>query len=144
MRKHREDVSPKQPVGSAITVLLADNDKHVCKLLTHFLGEAGYTVHCVSDVVSARHVILQERPAVVITEVLFPGGDGLALCAQIKSDPATEETGVIVFSTIHAVLRAREAGADVFLSKPLQPHRMVEIVSRLTRSNSSKRSDGAQ
>jgi len=115
-------------------VIVVDRDKYVCKLLTHFLGELGCAVFCAHDSTSALQLIREKRPAVVITEVLLPGQDGLALCQQIKTDPTSENTDVIVFSAVYSPLRARHAGASAFLSKPLEPARMVEIISRLTKT----------
>jgi CheY-like chemotaxis protein len=115
-------------------VIVVDRDKYTCKLLTHFLGELGCVVFCAHDSTSALQFIREKRPAVVITEVLLPGQDGLALCQQIKTDPTSENTDVIVFSAVYSPLRARHAGASAFLSKPLEPARMMEIISRLTKT----------
>jgi len=119
-------------------VIVVDRDKYVCYLLTHFVGELGCAVFCAHDTTSALQLIREKRPAIVITEVLLlPGQDGLALCHQIKTDPTSENTDVIVFSAVYSPLRARHAGASAFLSKPLEPARMLEIISRLTKTNRS-------
>jgi CheY-like chemotaxis protein len=71
------------------------------------------------------------RPAILVTEVLVPKLDGLSLCRQLKSDPLTQNTKVLIFSHLHAQERAREAGADAFLIKPLNEERLIETVMRL-------------
>jgi CheY-like chemotaxis protein len=60
-----------------------------------------------------------------------PRLDGLALCRKIKSDPCTAHIAVLVFSILLAEGRAREAGADSFLRKPLAERRLVETVREL-------------
>ena len=70
-------------------------------------------------------------PDIIITEILVPKLDGLALCRQLKADPVTHGIAVLVFSILAAGGRAREAGADAFLLKPLAEHRLVETVRQL-------------
>jgi two-component system, cell cycle response regulator len=71
------------------------------------------------------------HPEVLITEILVPALDGLALCRRIKQDPATRHIAVLIFSILLAEQRAREAGADGFLRKPLAEKRLVETVREL-------------
>jgi len=68
-------------------------------------------------------------PDILITEILLPKLDGLALCRQIKSDPRTAGVTVLVFSILAATSRAEEAGADAFLMKPLEEERLL-VLSR--------------
>jgi two-component system response regulator MprA len=67
-------------------------------------------------------------PDIVITEILVPRLDGLALCRQLKRDPRTADVSVLVLSILAASGRAREAGADAFLLKPLAEHALIETV----------------
>jgi len=55
----------------------------------------------------------------VITEILVPKMDGLALCRSLRDDPSTRDVPVIVFSILAAERRAADAGASAFLRKPL-------------------------
>jgi CheY-like chemotaxis protein len=73
----------------------------------------------------------------VITEVLVPKLDGLALCRAIKTDPLLHSTVVLVFSILAVHLRAVEAGADAFLIKPLADRRLVDTVRQLLLLRSS-------
>jgi CheY-like chemotaxis protein len=70
-------------------------------------------------------------PRIVITEILIPKLDGLALCRAIKKDPALRATAVLIFSILAAERRALEAGADAFLMKPLAERRLIETVRTL-------------
>ena len=67
----------------------------------------------------------------MITEVLVPKLDGLALCRRLKEDSATAGIMVLIFSILAAGSRAREAGADAFLTKPLAEHHLVDTVRQL-------------
>lgn len=83
------------------------------------------------DGAEALHLVGAMRPDVVITEILVPRLDGLAVCRQIKEDPDLRGTAVLIFSILAAEARAREAGADAFLRKPLADQSLVRTVQKL-------------
>ena len=116
--------------GKAI-ILVVERDPNIRELESHFLNEAGYSVEFEQDghaaLVKARNLV----PDIIITEILVPKLDGLALCRQLKADPLTRGIAVLVFSILAAGARSREAGADAFLLKPLAEHRLVETVRQL-------------
>ena len=116
--------------GRAI-ILVVERDPHVRELEAFFLNEAGYAVEFTEDGPSALARARELKPELVITEVLVPKLDGLALCRELKSDPATSGIMVLIFSILAATTRAREAGADAFLMKPLAERRLVETVREL-------------
>jgi two-component system response regulator MprA len=115
----------------AAVILVVERDPHVRELEAYFLHEAGFHVAFAADGVAALETVRRERPAVVVTEILVPRLDGLALCRAIKADAATSGTAVLVFSILAANARAREAGADAFLMKPLAERRLVDSVREL-------------
>jgi DNA-binding response OmpR family regulator len=116
--------------GKAI-ILVVERDPHIRELEEHFLTQAGFTVGFASDGADALEQARQSVPDIVITEILVPGLDGLALCRGLKSDPRTRGIAVLVFSILSAAGRAREAGADAFLLKPLAEHTLVDTVRRI-------------
>jgi two-component system response regulator MprA len=120
--------------GSAqhrVIILVVERDPHVRELEAFFLNEAGYAVEFISDGPAALDRARKLRPDIVITEVLVPKLDGLALCRRLKGDPETREIKVLIFSILAAGSRAKEAGADAFLMKPLAEHRLVDTVRQL-------------
>jgi CheY-like chemotaxis protein len=123
--------------GKAI-ILVVDRDPHVRELEAHFLNEAGYSVEFEQNGHGALEQARKLVPDIVITEILVPMLDGLALCRRIKADPLTRETAVLVFSILSAADRAREAGADAFLLKPLAEHALVDTVRRLLEARSAR------
>jgi len=118
------------PGGRAI-ILVVERDPHVRELEAYFLEEAGYAVEFTSDGVAALERAQRLQPDIIITEVLVPKLDGLALCRRLKEDPATSGIMVLIFSILAAGSRAREAGADAFLTKPLAEHHLVDTVRQL-------------
>jgi two-component system response regulator MprA len=71
------------------------------------------------------------RPAVVVTEILLPKIDGLALCRRLRGDPLTQDIPIVVFSILAAAARASEAGATAFLRKPLVESVFVATVQNV-------------
>lgn len=117
--------------GRRALILVVERDPHVRELEAYFLNEAGFEVEFTSDGASALERAQDLRPDIVITEVLVPKLDGLALCRRLKAAPETREIRVLIFSILAASTRAEEAGADAFLLKPLAERRLVDTVREL-------------
>lgn len=115
-------------------ILVVERDPHVRELERYFLEEAGYAVEFAEDGLAALEQTRSLQPHILITEILVPRLDGLALCRKVKQDPTTRHIAVLVFSIMLAEGRAREAGADSFLRKPLAEKRLVETVRELIAS----------
>lgn len=113
------------------SILIAERDQSVCKLQGIFLERAGFTVEFADDGHDALERALLSPPALVITEILIPGLDGLALCRALREDPRTCDTPIMVFSILGAAQRAAEAGATAFLRKPLVDSTFVAAAQEL-------------
>ena len=112
-------------------MLVVDRDPHMRSLEAHFLGAAGYVVELAVDGQAGLTQARASRPDVVITEILVAKLDGLALCRQLKGDPVTHGIVVVVFSILASGVRAKEAGADAFLMKPLAEQRLLGTLQGL-------------
>ena len=114
------------------TILIAERDQSVRRLQLLFLGRAGFAVEFADDGQDALDRALASPPALVVTEILIPRLDGLALCRRLREDARTRGVPVIVFSILAAAQRASEAGATAFLRKPLVDSIFVAAVQDLT------------
>ena len=112
-------------------VLIAERDQTVRELQQFFLDQAGFAVEFADDGEAALERARRDPPALVVTEILIPRVDGLALCRQLREDPRTCGVPVIVFSILSAAARAAEAGASAFLRKPLVESAFVGAVRNL-------------
>jgi DNA-binding response OmpR family regulator len=117
--------------GHYAIILVVERDPHIRALEAFFLNEAGFGVEFASDGVAALQLARAIKPDIIITEVLVPKLDGLALCRAVRKEAELKDTVVLVFSILAAATRAREAGADAFLMKPLAEHRLVDTVRKL-------------
>ena len=112
-------------------ILIAERDPNICELQTFFLEKAGFAVEFVGDGETAFERARLTLPALVITEILIPKVDGLALCRRLRDDPLTQRIPVVVFSILGAEGRASEAGAKAFLRKPLVGSTFVSAIQQL-------------
>lgn len=119
-------------------ILVVERDPHVRELESHFLHQAGYAVGFAQDGNSALEEARRTVPDILITEILVPTLDGLALCRRLKTDARTRDIAVLIFSILAAAGRAREAGADAFLLKPLAEHTLVDTVQRLLEARTAR------
>jgi CheY-like chemotaxis protein len=115
-------------------ILLVENDANVRELAATFLRGAGHVVVFADHGAAALASIEQTRPDVVVTEILLKKLDGLSLCRQIKGIPDAPKIRVIVMSILTASVRSLEAGADLFLKKPLMQHQLVNAVNNVLAS----------
>jgi CheY-like chemotaxis protein len=114
--------------GGGRTIRIAERDRHVRDLQRYFLEQAGLQVEFADDGAAALERVRSEPPAVLVTEILLPKLDGLTLCRRVREDPDTRDVPVIVFSILAAATRAAEAGATVFLRKPVVESLFVAAV----------------
>ena len=105
-------------------VFVVDRDVNVRRLVLHFIGSV-YLVEFFDDGYAALDRVRRSPPAALVAEVMIPRLDGLALCRLLKGDSATAQVPVLLFSVLAANDRARQAGADAFLGKPLEKESFV-------------------
>jgi two-component system, OmpR family, phosphate regulon response regulator PhoB len=114
-----------------VLILVVERNPIVQRLERFFLEQAGYAVEFAGDGVSALARTKELRPAIVISEILVPKMDGLTLCRTLRADPETRGIIVLLFSHLSAEDRAIEAGADAFLTKPIDDRTLVDTLSKL-------------
>jgi len=122
-------------------ILVVERNPVVQRLERFFLEQAGYTVEFSADGLRALERARELRPNIIVTEIMVPALDGLSLCREIKSDPATKHGRVLICSHLHAEDRAREVGADAFLLKPLSEELLIETVEKLIAKAKEETSD---
>jgi CheY-like chemotaxis protein len=110
-------------------ILVVDDDESFRELIRVHLGNAGYEAMMAEDAVAAGHLIVQERPALVLIDVRMPYMDGYEFATALKADPQTRDIP-IMFVTIdeNVAERSRELGAVAYLRKPVRADKLLEVV----------------
>jgi putative two-component system response regulator len=117
-------------------VLVVDDDPGVASLLERLLTKEGYVVEVRTDAESALAGVVSQKPDVILLDVIFPGADGFTLCEQLKRDTATRLTPIILVTGLtdrESRVKGRKAGADDFLTKPIDSQELLARVGSLVR-----------
>lgn len=129
-------IGPLQAEWPAI-VLVADDDPGARRLLRRLLETAGYQVAEAADGDEARALIVEIAPDLAILDISMPGADGIALCHEIKANPATMLTPVIHVSgstSRRERIAVLEAGSDELVAKPFDLEELLTRVRSLLRT----------
>ncbi len=122
---------------SKIPILVVDDNPTNQKLLLYLLSAKGFEVQTASDAKSTLAVLQGFHPRIILMDVQLPDVDGLTLTRQLKAAPETRDIAVIAV-TAYAMKgdeqRAREAGCDDYISKPIDtralPERLLRILAK--------------
>ena len=115
------------------TILICDDEPSLRELMRVSLGD-GYSYAEAADVAEAIELVDSLRPDLVLLDVMMPGGSGLTVLEHVRSQPALEQTPVVVISAFTADrdhLAAYDAGASGFLKKPFEPDELESLVHDL-------------
>ena len=123
----------RQP-ADRLLVLIADDDEDILQLLSFRLERAGYEVVVARDGNEALRLALDLQPAVAILDVMMPELDGFEVTRELRRNPATSTTPVILLTAraqASDIARGMAAGADDYVKKPFDARDLVERVDRL-------------
>jgi CheY-like chemotaxis protein len=116
-----------------VSVLVVDDDPDMRVYLRSCLRGLGAGIGRVLDAadgLEALAVVRSGAVQLVLTDVVMPGLDGLALCRAIKADPALQGVGVVLISGVEE-RPPGATGADAFLTKPFNASRVGAEVERV-------------
>jgi two-component system cell cycle response regulator len=117
-------------------VLVVDDILANVKLLEARLQAEYFEVLTAFSGPEALDVCARERVDVVLLDVMMPGMDGFEACRRLKADPATQDVPVIMVTALDQPsdrLQGLEAGADDFLTKPVDEIALITRVKNLAR-----------
>jgi CheY-like chemotaxis protein len=113
-------------------ILVVDDNPANVKLVRFLLVKRGYDVRVAGDAREALEILGAFKPRLILMDLQLPGMDGLELTRRIKADPATAAIPVVAvtaFAMKGDEDRAREAGCDGYITKPIDTHTLPAAVA---------------
>jgi two-component system phosphate regulon response regulator PhoB len=117
-------------------VLVVDDEADITALVAYHLAKAGYRVSTAANGGDALRAAREERPDVVVLDVMLPGVAGLDVLAELRARPETRDVGVILLTAKRDEpdrIKGLSLGADDYLTKPFSPPELVLRVQALLR-----------
>ncbi|MBF6571656.1 MAG: response regulator [Candidatus Binataceae bacterium] len=127
---------------SEFRVLVVDDDQDMAGFLAHMLRKEGMEADTAGDGRSALARVVALPPDLVMLDVLMPGLSGFDVCRQLKADPSTALIPIVLITALddsESRVRGIEAGADDFLSKPVNREELLARVKTLRKLHETRR-----
>ena len=117
-------------------ILIADDNQQNCELLEAYLEGEGYQVEFSVDGQQTLEKVAREQPDLILLDIMMPKLSGYEVCQKLKDDPATSDIPIVMVTALHEsgdIEKAVNAGADDFLSKPVNKLELTTRVRSLLR-----------
>jgi len=120
-------------------VLVVDDDPDVVEAVSMKLESQNYRVAKAYDGVEAWDRIKEEKPDLIVLDVMMPRKDGYTVCDEIKNDPQYQDIIVVLLTAVGSAVTTTsythhdgmKTLADDFIPKPVDMDKLMEIISDL-------------
>lgn len=115
-------------------ILVVDDEPDALEILGFKLKEAGYAPLFAKDGARALAAARDERPALIVLDLMLPEVDGLEVCKILRRDPATAAIPILMLTARAAEMDrviGLELGADDYVTKPFSPRELVLRIKKL-------------
>jgi len=139
-KAHEPEPEPEPSLSPSISsicpekILIVDDNQVILKILRNILESQNYLIVSANNGVEALKIAVQEKPNLIITDYMMPEMDGMALINKLKSQLTTRFIPVIMLTQkdeVDAEVAVINAGADDYLTKPVNPKRLIVRINRL-------------
>ena len=139
IRQLREQVVVTTPRTSERQprILVVDDDANIRELLSQEFVEAGYEVQLAGNGREAVAAVRQQRPDLVVLDVMMPEMNGFDVAAVLKNDPATMDIPIVILSIVQDLERGFRLGVDRYLTKPIDTDLLFREVGTLIEQKKS-------
>jgi two-component system response regulator MtrA len=111
-----------------MNVLIVDDDPDIRELVAFKLRQMGYDVLVEKDGEAGLQTAIDQKPSLILLDVMMPKMNGIELCRRLRNDPATSSIPIILITAKAQeidVERGLAAGADDYIVKPFSPRDLV-------------------
>jgi len=129
-------------MSPARKILVVDDDPKTVSLVKLYLESDGHRVLCAYDGVAALRLARDERPDLIVLDLMLPGMDGLQVCRTLRTESDVPVIMLTAKTTESDKLTGLDLGADDYVTKPFSPRELaarIKVVLRRTVSESLER-----
>ena len=115
-------------------ILVVDDEVYIVHILDFSLGMEGYEVVTALDGEQALERVAQQKPDLIVLDIMMPKLDGYETCKALKSREETRDIPVILLSAKGRNVDQKtgfEVGADDYITKPFSPRKLVERINAI-------------
>lgn len=124
--------------GTKNKVLIVDDEANICELIRLYVEKEGYNAIIATDGAKAVEKFMQEKPDMVLLDIMLPVKDGWQVCREIR---AVSDAPIIMLTakgeTFDKVL-GLELGADDYIVKPFEPKELVARMKAVLRRTEAR------
>ena len=120
--------------ASTVHILIADDNPQILELLEAYLEPLPVRTSLAADGDAALAAVRADRPDLILLDVMMPKRSGFEVCRMLKADDKYRGIPVIIVTALNEVgdeERARDCGADHFVSKPVNKLELIAQIQRL-------------
>ncbi|HUP53345.1 MAG TPA: response regulator transcription factor [Longimicrobiales bacterium] len=114
-------------------VLVIDDDRKLCSLLSEYLGSVGLEVLTAQSADRGLPLLRAEQPDIVVLDVMLPGMDGFEICRAIRSCSSVPIIMLTARGEVTDRVVGLELGADDYMPKPFEPRELVARIQAILR-----------
>jgi twitching motility two-component system response regulator PilG len=125
-------------------ILVVEDEESLLKLESILFTSKGYQVTGVRGGLDALRSISQQRPDLVVLDIMLPDMDGFEVCRSIKEDPDTSSIPVVMLTAKKSsrdLEAGRVAGADAYITKPFKSVKVLEVIGGLLGNRTTGRGE---
>lgn len=115
-----------------MSIIIVDDNADICEIVEYLLVSEGYKVRACTNPIIIFEMVKQQKPKLIITDMMMSGLDGRDIVKKIKSDPKTADIKIVLMSAIpNAERMGKETGADDYIAKPFDSDELLQKVKSL-------------
>jgi two-component system phosphate regulon response regulator PhoB len=122
--------------GGGERILVVDDEPDIVALVVYHLAKAGFRISTASNGADALRLAQQDRPALIVLDLMLPGMSGLEVLEQLRADESGQDIAVLLLTARREEpdrIKGLSSGADDYLTKPFSPQELVLRVRNILR-----------
>ena len=127
-----------------VKILVVDDDENICELLRLYLVKEGYNVVCAFDGADAISKFENEKPSLILLDIMLPKLDGWQVCREIRKSSQVPIIMITAKSETFDKILGLELGADDYISKPFDTKEVIARVKAVLRRSSDMSSNKSE